>query len=110
MLLLTYRDQVLLTKRPPKGIWGGLWVLPMFDHFDELKTWLIASGLSNTELHIHPQRQHLFTHFRLQYTPVQITLPRLQQIAKHQWHRLGDVDQLGLPKPVKVLLSELECA
>lgn len=38
--------EILMQRRPPSGIWGGLWSLPeVFSIEDDLGGWLMASGL-----------------------------------------------------------------
>lgn len=100
LLWLSFNDHVLLQKRPAPGIWGGLWCLPM-----ELG---LATGLGE------PQRMasfaHELTHFRMVITPWRLTLQRPQNelpdiAAHHRWVPLTQLDNYGLPKPVRALLG-----
>src|SRR5262249_22238367 len=58
MLLAIDRGEVLLEKRPPNGIWGGLWSLPECDEGD------VPRGSERLE-----PFTHTFTHFTLAVTP-----------------------------------------
>jgi A/G-specific adenine glycosylase len=125
MLVALRGDEVLLEKRPPTGIWGGLWSLPQAALPDdappstrpgpqeqaalrELGAALALPAMSAaTEL---PGFVHAFTHFRLQVRPVLFELPgarRLADPAGRVWLPLADVDAAALPQPVKALLRRV---
>ena len=69
-MLLHRRDDgaVLLQRRPPQGIWGGLWSLPELDDLDSLADW----QLPRLGRVVEPQRRepaclrHGFSHFELE--------------------------------------------
>ena len=101
LLWLSIGDHVLLEKRPPKGIWGGLWCLPT--DIGLAKQWALGT----------PQRMasfaHELTHFKMVITPWRLELAAHagawpEPLANQCWvqtHRLADY---GLPKPVRELL------
>jgi len=65
--------QVLLERRPPRGIWGGLWCFPEVPDEDGLAARLAALGLSDARvLQRLPVIAHSFTHFHLDITPLHI--------------------------------------
>jgi len=37
MLWLAQGERVWLVQRPPRGVWAGLWALPLYDALDELQ-------------------------------------------------------------------------
>ncbi len=92
-LILTDGHTILLKQRPNNGIWGGLWCLP------EFKT---LSDIPYQNYQILPERSHLFTHYRLRFTPIVIktTIPQ-----PFDWQALPNY---GLPAPIKRLLDDLE--
>ncbi len=112
MLIILHQatQSVLLEKRETKGIWGGLWSLIECP----LKT--DVSQHCKTEFKLSPKTlenlesfRHTFTHFHLDIHPLVCkvhtkSLPTLK--APYQWHALEDLHTIGLPAPVKRLLSE----
>ncbi len=111
MLLAVHNDLVLLQRRPPTGIWGGLWSFPQFDDLDSLHKF--AGALGNYDKHSTEQWhlvKHSFTHFDLVITPVKIDLKRASG------RRIMDADSVcwagselpgGCAAPVKRLLDKL---
>ncbi len=94
-------DAILLHRRPEAGIWGGLWSLPQQDEQHDLPSWLDAalSGPVGEPLRL----KHTFTHFHLHIRVRESTLsdlpPRLEPAWR--WQPLDELDQLGLPAPVR---------
>lgn len=111
MLLLLQGDEILLEKRPPSGIWGGLWSLPEIDAgSDAQATARERYGIETVVLPALPLLSHTFTHFRLHITPqpLRVTdrLPLLQQDASIMLNR-EDAIGAALPTPVRKLLRQL---
>ncbi|MDF2940196.1 MAG: mutY [Gammaproteobacteria bacterium] len=104
-MLLSWDNQILLEKRPNKGIWGGLWVPPFFDSMLELEEWLSQNGLTLNKK-LHSTRSHKFTHYELLYTPVLIELQESADHLSGSWYDSGSLAQIGLPAPIKTLLRE----
>ncbi|MEW6253915.1 MAG: NUDIX domain-containing protein, partial [Planctomycetota bacterium] len=112
MLLLIDRGELLLEKRPPRGIWGGLWSLPELDadadprrHCQELL------GVSARTQAVLPRLSHGFTHFRLHIQPVRLDLaPRLATLPGHIWLPPADALEAALPAPVRRLIAQLDGA
>jgi len=136
MVLLRHGDFVLLQKRPPKAIWGGLWSLPESDwsprapaHLqksqnaskagvsDLLKTVFrgeeVRMLLKKCSSLAHQQEiKHVFTHRRLW---MQIWEARLEEQYRFvdptfQWVDLNKLGRYGLPQPIKLLLQGLSLA
>src|SRR5678816_1933284 len=68
-VVLMVRDDgaVLLERRPPAGIWGGLWTLPQFDEGEAAQAW-ISQRATFDRASAMPPYAHSFTHFCLLYT------------------------------------------
>ncbi len=103
-LLRDRRGRVLLVRRPPAGIWGGLWCLPEGDD-------LPAPG---RRLPAPRPREHAFTHFRLEmhFDHRRVAargdaadLVRDAEAAK--WFAGADLAALGLPQPIRRVLLEV---
>lgn len=100
--------EVLLERRPPTGVWAGLWSLPEIDAGDDPGDWC-RRKLAQEPLAVQAGSRftHEFTHFRLHITPVQIVLehgPRAVAEAALVWQPLPLSGDYGLPAPVKRIL------
>ncbi len=95
-----------LEKRPPTGIWGGLWSFPQFDGRDEVAVWCAMREIPAT-LEALPQRRHTFSHFHLDYTPLLGQAGQSMRIAEagSAWSKAEETS--ALPAPVRRLLLEL---
>lgn len=110
MLLHRYQNQVLLYRRPPTGIWGGLWSLPEVTDKKGTEAWqqknlsLRPSLLSINENMI----RHQFTHFSLDISVAIFNLDHLPgKIADSENLAFVSIDRLagyGLPTPVRKIL------
>ena len=102
--------EVLLERRPPTGVWGGLWSLPecAADPADWCRQHL---GLTPDRVEKLSPRRHSFSHFRLDIQPLRIPLDRppehLADDDRHTWYDPGRPTPLGLAAPVARILSEL---
>ena len=113
MLLHLYRGQVLLWRRPPTGIWGGLWSLPEVEDASQVETWqrgFLSQGQAPGAIQQNLLR-HQFTHYSLDISLAVIELQQLPtRIAdrdNHAWVALDQLGEYGLPTPVKKLLASL---
>jgi len=96
MLLLLREGEVLLEKRPPAGIWGGLWCLPERDD---------AAGKKL------PVLRHEFTHFTLDITPIlrSVAAAPLDAAEPGQiWLSVEEAIGAAVPAPVRKLLVALD--
>ncbi len=118
MLLLCWEGRVLLEKRPPTGIWGGLWSVPecpaeMVDAA-EMAQWCAAQwGLTVVVGTPWPMAPHVFTHFRLEITPVPVEVMAIApaRVAEGQeivWCAPDRRADYAMAPPVQRLLSALE--
>ncbi len=79
MLALTRAGEVLLEKRPPTGIWGGLWCLPEAGSDADHRNVLPArfGRMSSPRSEKLPQIAHGFTHFKLDIQPLRLRVSAL---------------------------------
>jgi len=109
VLLVHQGNRVLLERRAPSGIWGGLLSLPEVPiEFDPLAFAAQALGLDVQHLDALPALHHSFTHFRLTLLPLAGAakrLPRAAEAASHSWLKREDIDAAGLPTPVRRILK-----
>lgn len=111
LMFVNARGEVLLEQRPAPGIWGGLWSFPetAADDAATLKQILKADwAISRPQLQCLDKRDHVFSHYRLHMQPVLVRNEPLQASERPQrWCTLDELPALGLPAPIKQLLSEL---
>ncbi len=112
MLVHSKSQRILLEKRPIKGIWGGLWSLPECSINTDVHDWCDNTYKFSIQEHqyLKPFR-HSFTHFHLNIHPVLCKLkgnkPNTPGI-EFQWHSWSQIQNLGLPAPIKRILEKIE--
>jgi A/G-specific adenine glycosylase len=104
--------EVLLERRPPAGIWGGLWGFPECADSEDVARHVDARhGLRVVPQAPWPALDHGFTHFDLRITPVPARLlgngARIMERDDAVWYNLAEPDARGLAAPVKRLLDKL---
>ncbi|QDQ26111.1 A/G-specific adenine glycosylase [Chitinimonas arctica] len=109
MLLLRHQGRWLLQKRPPTGIWGGLWSLPETAAIDAgIAYCQDRLGLRVELAEALPELVHTFTHFRLTISPLVLDVLEMDaRVAEddHAWFTRSDALQAGIPTPVRKLLQ-----
>ena len=77
LLLVNPQREVYLERRPPLGIWGGLWSLPELPLDQDIKVWC-KSRFGIVAKNIRPMEEiiHAFSHFHLQIYPLVVELSR----------------------------------
>jgi A/G-specific adenine glycosylase len=109
-VVLVRDHQVLLEKRPPTGLWGGLWTFPQFDERRLASQWIVerygavAPALDQTYV-------HAFSHFDLHLQPLVLRVDArvrgVQDDDRHLWYDPQRPVKIGLTKPVVDLLQRL---
>lgn len=114
LMLLSDGQHVLLERRPPAGIWGGLLTLPEGGDVDPAE-FARRHGCRLLEVRALPVLRHTFSHFRLnirtQSCRVEISANLIRE-AGWQWLDHGEIETAALPTPIRFLLKRmaLECA
>ena len=112
MILTDGNGSVLLERRPPAGIWGGLWSLPADDNGLPIQQ---RPGISGIDLRALPYLKHQLTHIEMTIQPlIAHTEPAATGVecsSEQRWFKKQEWPELGLPKPVRHLLeTHLESA
>jgi A/G-specific adenine glycosylase len=106
LILIDDKGRVLLERRPPSGIWGGLWSLPADDDGQSAQQRL---GVDDSILKSLPSLQHQLTHMRMTIQPlIGHTEPASTGVEcrpDQRWFGQREWLALGLPKPVRQLLE-----
>ncbi len=113
MLLHRCDEMILLWRRPPSGIWGGLWSLPEVDGAGSVELW----QRSFLGMECAPRRvqknviRHQFTHYSLDISLAIIELDdmpqRISDSENYAWVPPPELASHGLPTPVRKLLATL---
>ena len=114
-LIHHHEQKILLQKRPPSGIWGGLWCLPEFQEFDAVSHWQIErfGQLLPEQERIKNRLFHRFTHFNLNLSVVSYKVNHNQRNVFESsvndadeclWFDQKELSSLALPTPMQKLL------
>lgn len=110
LIIRDRRNRVLLERRPPTGVWGGLWSLPETDEPTAPAPAVerrLGIGLE-AESRLDPMR-HGFTHYLLTIHPWRCRAmdgqSRIMDDENLDWYGLDEALALGLPRPVRTLLE-----
>lgn len=108
LAIIRHAGAVLLERRPPKGIWGGLLVLPEIEG-EDVAAWLADRfGVAAQSIKRGEVLRHTFTHFVLDITPACIALPgdAMPTLTDaQQWVPMTALAEAALPAPVRSLLA-----
>ncbi|MFO1352478.1 MAG: A/G-specific adenine glycosylase [Gammaproteobacteria bacterium] len=112
LLLVNTFGEVLLERRPPTGVWGGLWSFPECPPAVDLADWCHSTlRLTVTDIQPWPALHHGFTHFHLDILPirvaVQTTSAAVMEGGAFVWYNVRQPDKRGLAAPVQRLLAIL---
>lgn len=111
MLLLMQGDEILLEKRPPSGIWGGLWSLPEVVNGEDIQRTAREKYGCETELLVAlPVLSHAFTHFKLHITPQPMRVIQHLHTAQQSasiFHNYEDAISAALPTPIRTIIKSL---
>lgn len=111
MLVIKKDNTIMLEKRPPSGIWGGLWSLPECPSSDDIQADCLQRwGIKVKAMKALSPWQHTFSHYQLNVYPYEVTAGKQsQQIMDAQqtiWYNSTQTDKRGLAAPVKRILNE----
>ena len=111
MLLLLRKGEILLEKRPPIGIWGGLWSFPETAAGLDIADYCAQRfGCKLGDTDYLPELDHAFTHFKLRIQPVLCRVRAINARAEStqaMWMPLAQAENAAVPTPVKKLLRRL---
>lgn len=109
LLLLTDGRRVLLERRPPAGIWGGLLALPE-GGATEANNFARRHGCRLVGTQDLPVLKHSFSHFRLNIHTLRCTVEATGCLAAEagwQWLAHDEIETAALPTPIRRLLRVL---
>ena len=100
---------VLLEKRPPSGIWGGLWGFPEFPTRAHALQWCSEHLGATTTARAGDALRHAFSHFDYEMKPLYITcttgaVSGLRDGDRFRWFDPSAPAEVGVPTPISTLL------
>ena len=110
MVMAIDGDRVYLERRPPTGIWGGLWSLPEVENVDDWCEQTLLEVPEQTES--HATLRHSFSHYDLDIQPVLVRIASMSSKVADSpdatWHPLCDEPPGGIAAPVQQLINSLK--
>lgn len=105
-------NKVLMEKRPPTGIWGGLWCFLELSEAADITKLLTQLNLRATAQVEMTAFRHTFSHFHLDIQPIivdcqHLTSQEINDNNKQQWYDLGTEQSVGLAASTQKLISLL---
>jgi A/G-specific adenine glycosylase len=113
LILVSGNNEVLLQRRPDKGVWSGMWSLPEAKNSSEHATFLLSHTKQQNfgDAEELDSFEHVFSHYRLLITPFlwQSLTARstIHDNDQHRWQPLNDMDNVGLPAPIKKIMDSI---
>lgn len=114
-LLLIENDagEIFCERRPPAGIWGGLWCPPMSQEpNDWVEFCADRYGFKCAQANPLPVVKHSFTHFDLEILPMRLRMTgthakKISEASDSAWVKItaGKTPALGLPAPIRKILE-----
>lgn len=113
LLLKNNQGNILLVKRPPSGIWGGLWSLPELEMNADITQYCQQKlALQVTAIDELAVVKHTFSHYHLYITPTvaacELSDEKIMEQTDVVWYDKNQPDVLGLPAPVNVIIEQLK--
>jgi A/G-specific adenine glycosylase len=113
MVIPRIDKQVLMEKRPPSGIWGGLWCFLEVTNESEIPTLLKTLNLKATSSQTFTKFRHTFSHFHLDIEPIvvdciQLPAKEINENQEQQWYNLINEASVGLAASTQKLITLLK--
>jgi len=110
MVIAKHGNKLLMIKRPPSGIWGGLWCFPETSSLDNINNVLSSFNLSATKTIPLEQFRHTFSHFHLDIEPVLVECiqnesKEVNETPDQQWYNLAQEELVGFAASTQKLVS-----
>ena len=109
VVVLTDGRHVLLERRPPMGIWGGLLALPELAD-EAVDRFARRHGFRPQHLKELPALRHAFSHFRLTIRPYLCEVEGGTLALGEpgwEWLALDEVSAAALPTPIRRILQQI---
>lgn len=104
VFVLRCEDHVLLTRRPDKGLLGGMMGFPGTAWDDKVETPLVDAPLERNWEKLGTQVRHVFTHFDLRLVVYRAEVSARSGVAG-EWAALACINEYALPTVMTKVLT-----
>jgi A/G-specific adenine glycosylase len=108
LVLARRGSKVLLERRPPSGIWGGLWCVPEFPTRAHALLWCSEHLSAASTAQAGEPLRHAFSHFDYEMKPLYVTCAgraaALRDEERYRWYDVAAPAAIGVAKPIATLL------
>ena len=113
MVMVVAGRELFLERRPPSGIWGGLWSFPELAAGVEIADWCFdVLNCAPEAIGQWDAVHHSFTHFDLEIAPVLVRAgdgaAKVADSTDRCWYDLDQPAEIGLAAPVAGLIDKLK--
>ncbi len=116
VLLIKSRKHLFIRQRPGKGLLARMWEFPVLEtkklslsKNDLQKMIKQTTGLNSAYPVVLKKMAHIYSHIKLEYIPVLITLPNgekhLKETAQEKWLNIADIKESALHGAHKKILT-----
>jgi len=113
LLIENEKGEIFCERRPPAGIWGGLWCPPMVKAQQDWQAYCSYHfGFECSSVNPLPIVRHSFTHFDLEIVPLRLRVighdaKKIHEANDSTWVKIaaGITPKVGLPAPIRKLLE-----
>lgn len=110
ILLIRWKDQYVLNKRPEKGLLAGLYEFPNLEgHLtaEEMTDFMIKAGETSFTAEPLPDSSHIFTHVEWRMKAYYITIKRRKDSDFHFYEKNDILEQYAVPSAFGAYLKVL---
>jgi A/G-specific adenine glycosylase len=106
--------RVFLERRPPAGVWGGLWSFPECPNEEDINSWSQQRyGIYSSKSKQLAAIKHKLTHFQMDITPIYFHISakladRVLDSDNQIWYNLEQPSVRGFAAPVQRLLQQIK--
>jgi len=111
------KSQVLMEKRPPAGIWGGLWCFHEVSKHADISKLLTSLNLKEQSRESLDSFRHTFSHFHLDIEPIIVhcqicpatqIAQEINELTSQKWYDLSIEASVGLAASTQKLINLLK--
>ncbi|MDO6446631.1 A/G-specific adenine glycosylase [Colwellia sp. 1_MG-2023] len=113
MIIARLDNKVLMEKRPPAGIWGGLWCFFEVEDHSQIAPLLAKKHLIVSKTTLLESFRHTFSHFHLDITPVLVDCQQslskeIHDVKQQKWYDLTTEASVGLAASTSKLIEQVQ--
>ena len=108
LVIYDSQKRIYLEKRPPKGIWGGLWCMPSIDMTYCAQTHILETlDMEVLEINKWITLKHTFSHFKLTIQTMIIKTKQNNSFTSKsgRWYAPDEIAAIGIATPVQTIIN-----